>query len=185
MTYGLSNVFSVSPVLTLWLSEEDKDWHDPLLTTLREKRKQNWRTRSATGLEGRGQMKGLGRGSSRELPSAYGGTGQSSRGGPWSVRATWQAAASAWAASSWQGADDAAPITRERALGSAAEVQSGTWRPDTSYLLTFRLAGDSYGIPPMLLYQKVNGNHPRPFVILLRRMPLLMFCLLLLHALLL
>ena len=37
----------------LWLSESDKDWHYPLLITLREKDWKNWRNRSIEAWEAR------------------------------------------------------------------------------------------------------------------------------------
>ncbi|MFM7978080.1 MAG: hypothetical protein ACKPKO_02085, partial [Candidatus Fonsibacter sp.] len=37
----------------LWLSEQDKDWHYPLLITLRQKEKNNWRNRSLLALQRR------------------------------------------------------------------------------------------------------------------------------------
>ena len=42
----------------LWLSENDKDWHLPLLITLREKDRHSWRNRSIAAWEARWENKG-------------------------------------------------------------------------------------------------------------------------------
>ena len=70
----------------LWLSEEGKDWHYPLLITLTEKATKNWRTRALDKLEERREKRnGNGKGKSRELPALYTNASQpSGKGGSWS-----------------------------------------------------------------------------------------------------
>ena len=117
----------------LWLPEDDKDWHCPLLVTPREKVTKNWRTGAPDKLEERREkIKGQDPGQSRDLPSIYTSASQpTGSGGSWSSRGSWHAAASAWAASSWRGAEGAATVTREHALVVVAEVHSwtGSCRP--------------------------------------------------------
>ena len=96
----------------LWLSDKDKDWHYPLLITLRAQDRMNWGNKSIEAWRkdeirpGKKDKtcKGTG-GPSRALPSAWG-----------SGQGYWQAALGAyWGASQWRGAEGA-DVTRERAM---------------------------------------------------------------------
>ena len=122
-----------------WLSEEDKDWHCPLLVTLREKAKTNWRTRAPNKLNERtDKRKGQGREKSTQLLPLFDTAAQSNGGGSGTSRGSWQAAAGAWAAWSWRGAEGATPVTRERAPDAADEVQSITGTTGLTQLHTYR-----------------------------------------------
>ena len=134
------------------MSEEDNDWHDPLHILIREQATKDWRIRKLAKLiERQERRKGKGKGKSRELPSLYTSTSpQGGSGGSWSSRGSWQAAASAWAASSWRGAEGAATVTRERATEVAVEVQTWTGSSFLEYLFAYRFSGGA-DISPFLI----------------------------------